>query len=1068
MVALSASRRPPPRWSLTPLEFEVLFQDLRRLPAPRHARRARRPRRRRGLHPLHLRRRIKGEIDLRAADLQVPFGQVHVPFEARRPCGDVDLAAVGFEADRLPADRFQPGPDALQRPFEEGKWRLCERFGDLRFGIGGDRRSRLDVGEAGEAEMPGVPRVTEQADKAQRNRARERQNLEFRRGFMKVPSASARGAQRGRQAHPGRRDERRIAGERWNFGAIEEAFQDGGQRRNQVGKCPFFPIILKCSVRRGAIGGERGDLSTPGVDVSGDGAGQNGRKFRRLTGEFPSDATAPLLRRLTGGRLGLFGGSAGTERLGKTGDQRRRAPAECTLFHARAVGYEHLVEEPFYCGKAARCERLFVAASQACFQRFSCGKRQRLTHRRHAAFGERRRDLREDAREIVGVQPVGFIHKCLHGEAGGARFGEHGALGRFARLAGVEDEEQEIGLVKGVARSGGVAGIGGVKARGIQDFQARERRQRHEDVDTGDRAIGQALERSAEDVRCDEAWRWHGAVLRRVEGDARKRVGGVLDVVERRRRRQDAGRGDLGTDQRIDKRALSRVELAHDRDAHRAAALLGDVGEGGERRKFSGVPREAVEAREEAVPGDGLFANASGAGEEREALPATGGHEGGDRCRRPRTRKGRRWQAIEGVQRRRSGFGVGGRLRARGEERLAVGDPGGAVCELRQGDGEGLRIAIFEGRFGEGEGGARLVAEGGGDEGGASPIPIAGSARKRSTKPRQIPLTDAIDGGPDPRPLLFGGGHVGEGAAQRFARPWRVEQEGTNERDKRVGVPEGGERAPPGERHPAVEGIDFRAAEELFRLFRAPPKEGRFGASHDHRRGGVGSEAIDPEIGARAIPLAQIEVGKGEEGVAAEGDRRVGEREYREPRLAHFFDGGACDFAGFSEARPHIGPLGEALGKRFEGRQKFRVEAAEGARIGQEGEAEGAIRHPREDEVGGGAGPERIAGGERFFPVANGRLRASEHEFDAVKEASERCNQAHGLCLSRFARRPNDRAASRAALPASSTGPSPAPAPRRGSALSRAPAAPPKAPASPRSPPPPPLQTPLRGLPAAS
>ena len=93
-----------------------------------------------------------------------------------------------------------------------------------------------------------------------------------------------------------------------------------------------------------------------------------------------------------------------------------------------------------------------------------------------------------------------------------------------------------------------------------------------QDLDAPDRASASSVfsvaRSSLERRRCAPAAR--GAVGER---DARERIGRVAEVVERRGRRQHAGRRDVGADERVDERALAGVELADDRDAHGARAL---------------------------------------------------------------------------------------------------------------------------------------------------------------------------------------------------------------------------------------------------------------------------------------------------------------------------------------------------------------------------------------------------------------------------------------------------------------------------------------------------------------
>ena len=92
--------------------------------------------------------------------------------------------------------------------------------------------------------------------------------------------------------------------------------------------------------------------------------------------------------------------------------------------------------------------------------------------------------------------------------------------------------------------------------------------------------------------------RRHDALLRRrlvVELDARERIGRVAKVVERRRRREHAGRRDVGAHERVDERALAGVELADDRDAHGARALDGELGD--LRRRLERVERARMPSR---------------------------------------------------------------------------------------------------------------------------------------------------------------------------------------------------------------------------------------------------------------------------------------------------------------------------------------------------------------------------------------------------------------------------------------------------------------------------------------
>ncbi len=188
-------------------------------------------------------------------------------------------------------------------------------------------------------------------------------------------------------------------------------------------------------------------------------------------------------------------------------------------------------------------------------------------------IAERAADVPDQRLDLARLGAVDLVEDADHPLAGRVRQRQRVALGRLGGLTGGEDPDDGVGVAQEVARHPLVLGADRVQPRRVDDLDAPERLDREKDLDQAHLPRVGVAQRGQ---KCSDV---HGAAMRAgravVMHDARLGRGAVTKDVDCRRRRRDAGGGDLGAGERVHERRLAGVELAHDGDQQRAIERLG-------------------------------------------------------------------------------------------------------------------------------------------------------------------------------------------------------------------------------------------------------------------------------------------------------------------------------------------------------------------------------------------------------------------------------------------------------------------------------------------------------------
>jgi hypothetical protein len=197
-------------------------------------------------------------------------------------------------------------------------------------------------------------------------------------------------------------------------------------------------------------------------------------------------------------------------------------------------------------------------------------------------------------------------------------------------------------------------------------------------------------------------------------------------------------------------------------------------------------------------------------------------------------------------------------------------------------------------------------------------------ARERRAPSREALLVLRVDDRAHSRTCLRVGRHVRERRRQRLAGARHVEHHRSQERYKRPRVVEGGQRAPQDQRRSAVGWSGLDALERRLGPARIAPEQPGLGGPHGDVRGPFGRDSrrgqaprrsdgggpLDPELGARAISLGEVEIGQTEEGVDPFVASGLSDGEGADERIAHLFGWTAGRLSSAREAYPDLGARG--------------------------------------------------------------------------------------------------------------------------------------------------------------
>ncbi len=487
------------------------------------------------------------------------------------------------------------------------------------------------------------------------------------------------------------------------------------------------------------------------------------------------------------------------------------------------------------------------------------------------------------------------------------------------------------------------------------------------------------------------------------EEDLREGIGGPAQVVQRRRRREHAGRRDVGADEGVDEGALAGVELADDGESNGARSLGRQVADPRGGREVAHGVGVVVEAREELWPrggcaGRGIHVRATSSaiaaahGARRGCATAAiasrvvrGSRDVGE----PRGRSARPASASERVDERRPPSP--GASRAPTSSASASRS---SMAASSSGRGRARSPPITASRS------ARRAAS-------RAPSALANAARHRASP--CSPLASTTDRTRVRVCASLGtyasaddSASLAPGVSSTIAR-----RSGTNARR----VAEHRERPTPDKRGAPVGRRRLRALERGLRALGVAAKQPGLGAAHGDVRRALrgrsrgarqavarteGRGALDPQLCARGVALSEIEVGEADERVDAGVAARLRDREGADERVAHLVGRAPGRLARACEAHPDLGARRRAARELLEGQGQLGVEVRHLAGVGEEREPERRVRRLREDPVRGRARRHPVAGGEGLLPDAQILVRAREHDLDLAKEGRDDVGEAHG------------------------------------------------------------------------
>ena len=514
------------------------------------------------------------------------------------------------------------------------------------------------------------------------------------------------------------------------------------------------------------------------------------------------------------------------------------------------------------------------------------------------------------------------------------------ALALLHRLRRRRGARGGVGLLEGAARGLGVARVGGVEAGRVEDLDARERRERQEDLDAADLARRRATS-ARRAGRAPSAMRSGGSAPTANE-DARDRVGGLAQVVERRGRREDAGRRDFGADERVDEGALAGVELADDGEAQRAR----------------GAPRRGRRPRRSSRGRGGRARLARGA---RGASPSAPRPRPGP----TRARARRRSTAPQATR-------AGGERRELVEERLATlacsaaaearptdaarrgarrrrAVPGVARPERLDGHRERGGVAVVERRVEQRARGSAPPPRA--PRPGAPRAPRRGALRRARTPPAtaRAPLLRARRRPIARAPASLRRSASAERRRERLARAGRVEDHRAQERREALRVAAHRQRAPPREVRAPVGRADLDPL-ELACAPSASPRASRASARRSATSAALSSTTRSSHSSARsASPCARSRSASSSSASRRASPPGSATASARTKASRTSVRGAPGRGARAREAHPDLGARRGALRELLERQRELGVEPRHLARVGEEREPEGRVGHARED-----------------------------------------------------------------------------------------------------------------------
>ena len=149
---------------------------------------------------------------------------------------------------------------------------------------------------------------------------------------------------------------------------------------------------------------------------------------------------------------------------------------------------------------------------------------------------------------------------------------------------------------------------------------------------------------------------------------------------------------------------------------------------------------------------------------------------------------------------------------------------------------------------------------------------------------------------------------------------------------------------PRSERRAPVGGIDLEAVERGARALDVVLEEARLGAPERDVLVLPIGEALEPELGARAVAVREIEIGEPEERLASRVAARLGDGERAHERVARLLGRRADALARAAEAHPDLAARRDAPGELLERERELGIEARRLARVGEEREPERRVR----------------------------------------------------------------------------------------------------------------------------
>ncbi len=333
------------------------------------------------------------------------------------------------------------------------------------------------------------------------------------------------------------------------------------------------------------------------------------------------------------------------------------------------------------------------------------------------------------------------------------------------------------------------------------------------------------------------------------------------------------------------------------------------------------------------------------------------------------------------------------------------------VRQLRERRLERVGIAVLDGRVEQGPCGRAVAA---GDclaEGTPCGIARPLGAGEGRAPPGEALLALGVDHRAHARASLSVARHVRERGRQRLARARRVEDHRAEERDERPPVAEHGEGPTAGERGAPVGRRRLHPFEDALRPCGVAAEQASLGAPHGdvgravgpgagERRGsrpcGDGRGPLEPQLGAGAVALGEVEIGQPDERIDARLAPGLGDGERPSERVADLVQRGTGGLTSAREAHPHLGARRRAPRELFERQRELGVEVCRLAGVGEERQPERRVRRLRQHALRGRACSHPVTRGEGLLPRPQIFVGPRKHDLDLAEEAADDVGEAHG------------------------------------------------------------------------